>query len=174
MWKDTSSYLTSLPSITQNNLNNIDNNNSQDINVCVGIEWYQFPSHFFLPNHARLAYIDDGFHGILPQHFASINGTFGEPLQPFNDQNKEETIRYIPVKQCDYLIHSRPSICDIDSKTMSQESCQQIHSSIEITYPVVDSVQSGKEFAKAYALPYFTKKYVNFKDYTLNKITHSP
>lgn len=72
--------------------------------MCTGSEWYLFPSHFFLPASAQLAYVEDGFGGILPQPFATINGTFAEPLQPFNDGNREEVSRYVPVSSCDYLV----------------------------------------------------------------------
>lgn len=72
--------------------------------MCTGGEWYQFPSHFFLPAGARVQYIRDGFGGILPQHFATVNGTAGEPLQAFNDRNAEVTSRYVAPSDCDYLV----------------------------------------------------------------------
>jgi hypothetical protein len=74
------------------------------VNVCTGGEWYQFPSHFFLPPHARLQYIDDHFGGILPQHFAPLNGTAAVLLQAFNNRNREEKARYVPLLECDYLV----------------------------------------------------------------------
>jgi hypothetical protein len=74
--------------------------------LCIGSEWYTFPSYFFLPSSVRLEYIADGFGGVLPQHFARESGTSGRPIQPFNDQNREETGRYIAggLAACDYLI----------------------------------------------------------------------
>lgn len=74
------------------------------ISVCTGGEWYQFPSHFHLPSRARLQFISDGFGGILPQHFAEINGTWVDPPQEFNDRNTEVRERYIPLEHCDYLV----------------------------------------------------------------------
>ena len=81
--------------------------------VCTGSEWYQFPSHFFLPPSAKLAFIDDDFKGILPQHFPNLNESFGlyhhmgtssTPALPVNNLNKEEVSRYVPLSQCDYLV----------------------------------------------------------------------
>lgn len=44
------------------------------INVCVGKEWYRYPSSFFLPelegkSRVRLQFVKSGFDGQLPQHF---------------------------------------------------------------------------------------------------------
>lgn len=74
--------------------------------MCTGFEWYLFPNHFFLPRNAKLQFIADKFGGVLPQHFASIGGTYSEPLQPFNDLNREETSRYVDLSLCDYLVLS--------------------------------------------------------------------
>lgn len=38
--------------------------------VCVGSEWYRYPSAFFLPSDSyRLAFVDFGFKGMLPTEF---------------------------------------------------------------------------------------------------------
>ena len=39
--------------------------------VCTGQEWHRFPSHYFLPEHARMHWLDDGFQGLLPIPFVS-------------------------------------------------------------------------------------------------------
>ena len=49
--------------------------------VCVGREWYRYPSSFFLPNDAQLFFVDGGFDGQLPQPFlprrdASLGATW--------------------------------------------------------------------------------------------------
>ena len=58
------------------------------INVCVGKEWYRFPSSFFLPElpagggsegtapRVRLQFVESSFGGQLPQHFpeGGLNG----------------------------------------------------------------------------------------------------
>lgn len=97
----------------QNFTNLIPNQDSQNksesptyppVTICMGGEWYTFPSHFFLPNNARLEYIFDNFHGELPQHFNSIEGTSCEPLQMFNNMNQEEMSRYISLNSCDYFV----------------------------------------------------------------------
>jgi len=45
---------------------------SVPINVCIGKEWYRFPSNFFLPSHRfQSRFIRSGFSGLLPKPFAS-------------------------------------------------------------------------------------------------------
>lgn len=76
-------------------------------NVCLGSDWYRFPSHFFLPSNAHLQYFEDRFHGILPQPFAEVNGTFAMPFLPMNDRNAEEVSRYVSIfDDCQVLVTS--------------------------------------------------------------------
>lgn len=72
-------------------------------NVCVGKEWYRFPSAFFLPSEkATLRFIRCNFTGELPQPFGEH--PWDEPLQPFNDLNRLEPSRYVEVSECDYIV----------------------------------------------------------------------
>jgi len=79
-------------------------------NICIGREWYLFPSHYFLPDAARLQFVRDNFTGILPQYYplqtdgGMRNGTYATPRQPFNDRNREETSRYVSLTSCQYLV----------------------------------------------------------------------
>ena len=60
-------------------------------NLCVGKEWYRFPSSFFLPDKFwKLRFIRSEFGGQLPRPFAApfLNGT--RVIQDgFNDRNVE-------------------------------------------------------------------------------------
>jgi alpha-1,2-mannosyltransferase len=67
--------------------------------VCVGKEWYRFPSSFFLDG-AEIAFYEDGFTGQLPQPFTS---TTSVPSN-FNSFNLEEVSRYVPIESCDYVV----------------------------------------------------------------------
>ncbi|EPX73212.1 mannosyltransferase complex subunit Alg9 [Schizosaccharomyces octosporus yFS286] len=90
-------------------------------NICVGKEWYRYPSSFFLPEHARLKYVKSEFDGILPAEFKEDNttswwnrpGYFETPMY-MNDLNNEEPTRYVSLEECDFLIdsefiHSKPT-----------------------------------------------------------------
>lgn len=52
--------------------------------VCVGTEWYRFPSSFFLPGPSyRLQFIKSGFDGLLPHAFdpVAVRGCISSTLQ---------------------------------------------------------------------------------------------
>lgn len=78
------------------------------INVCVGKEWYRFPSSFFLPSSDRwqLQFIQSDFRGQLPQPFKQGHLSTRIIPENMNDLNREEPSRYIPVEKCVFLIDS--------------------------------------------------------------------
>lgn len=93
---------------------------SSDINVCVGKEWYRFPSSYHLPSPPssdrtyRLRFISSAFHGLLPGTFTeaspdswldALPGTWVEPAT-MNDENKEDLTKYTNIAGCDFLVDS--------------------------------------------------------------------
>lgn len=94
------------------------------VNVCVGKEWYRFPSSYHLPPHARLRFIKSEFTGLLPGPFyeeeyswdpkksrlsnlaLSRPGTWRIP-SGMNDVNAEDLAKYTSISECDYLVDSR-------------------------------------------------------------------
>ncbi|KAK3822201.1 MAG: glycosyltransferase family 22 protein [Linnemannia elongata] len=55
------------------------------VRVCVGKEWYRFPSHYFLPEGAKLGLIKSHFDGLLPGEFLESTNVSGE-LPPLESQ----------------------------------------------------------------------------------------
>ncbi|KAK0412725.1 hypothetical protein QR680_006370 [Steinernema hermaphroditum] len=85
------------------------------VRVCVGKEWYRFPSSFFIPDYiadknkkrkVELHFVQSAFKGILPKPYE--RGTVPEITRAIpsemNDQNLEEPSRYVPIESCNYLI----------------------------------------------------------------------
>lgn len=67
------------------------------LNVCVGKEWYRFPSSFLLPSHRwRLRFVPSEFRAQLPHPFVAPppQGTKVVPNH-FNDRNEEEPSQYV-------------------------------------------------------------------------------
>jgi alpha-1,2-mannosyltransferase len=62
--------------------------------VCVGRDWYLFPSSYFLDGELR--FYQDGFKGLLP-------GNFGKEFK-MNDRNQEEVDRYFDFEYCDFVV----------------------------------------------------------------------
>lgn len=69
--------------------------------VCLGKEWYRFPSSYFLPSRMRAKFVKSAFQGLLPGEFNEAKVGFGffpgTWLDPpgMNDQNIEDTGKYV-------------------------------------------------------------------------------
>lgn len=69
--------------------------------VCLGKEWYRFPSSYFLPDHMRARFIKSEFNGLLPGQFNEVKEGFGfwpgTYLEPpgMNDENREDIGKYV-------------------------------------------------------------------------------
>ncbi|KAH8698593.1 Alg9-like mannosyltransferase family-domain-containing protein [Talaromyces proteolyticus] len=80
--------------------------------VCLGKEWYRFPSSFFLPDSMRAKFIRSEFSGLLPGEFPDANsmdallaGTAAIPAG-MNDLNEEDPLKYVDISQCAFLVDS--------------------------------------------------------------------
>ena len=152
-------------------------NYNQKTNICTGGEWYQFPSHFFLPNNANLEFLYDNFHGQLPQYYPSNEGTYIEPLQSFNDKNKEEISRYIHYDKCDYIVISIPEYTQYEIDTMIDSFrivekliIKQSKVWIQVSNQlIIDLLRSTSSFARAFYLPGLSSTKNIYKKYSIYK-----
>ncbi|KAI9595474.1 Alg9-like mannosyltransferase family-domain-containing protein [Syncephalis fuscata] len=101
------------------------NSSNTTLSVCVGKEWFRFPSSYLLPPNSRLYFLRSNFRGLLPKYFAestslqhqltSLSGQQVKRLDGWrpgtstvptsmNDLNQEELDRYVDADQCNYLI----------------------------------------------------------------------
>ncbi|KZF25207.1 glycosyltransferase family 22 protein [Xylona heveae TC161] len=80
--------------------------------VCLGKEWYRFPSSYFLPQGVRAKFIKSEFAGLLPGEFSEASHGFGvfagTYLVPpgMNDENKEDFGKYTDLSHCSFLVDS--------------------------------------------------------------------
>jgi alpha-1,2-mannosyltransferase len=71
------------------------NNLESPSNICLGKEWYRFPSSFFIPENSQALLVKSAFDGLLPDKFHESDdsgwrsGTWRIP-SGMNDQNLEE------------------------------------------------------------------------------------
>jgi alpha-1,2-mannosyltransferase len=70
------------------------------INVCLGKEWYRFPSSYHLPHHMRAKFIKSECSGLLPGEFSEAKGPGMFPgtwMIPdgMNDENREDLGKYV-------------------------------------------------------------------------------
>ncbi|KAL8730495.1 MAG: hypothetical protein Q9181_004646 [Wetmoreana brouardii] len=84
-----------------------------EANVCLGKEWYRFPSSYFLPSGMRAKFIKSAFDGLLPGQFNEAKTGFGffpgTWLIPpgMNDQNIEDPGKHTDIEHCSFLVDSR-------------------------------------------------------------------
>ena len=69
-------------------------------NVCLGKEWYRFPSSYFLSEGMRPKFVKSAFDGLLPGEFSeqgSVGGILPTWLIPqgMNDQNIEDPGKHV-------------------------------------------------------------------------------
>jgi alpha-1,2-mannosyltransferase len=83
--------------------------------VCLGKEWYRFPSSFSLPHGVHAKFIKSEFSGLLPGEFSEANEGFGifpgTWLIPpgMNDENLEDVGKYVHIDHCTFLVDSKLS-----------------------------------------------------------------
>lgn len=86
----------------------LSNGGSGDIkNVCIGREWYHFPTSAFLPNDYRLRFVRSGFDGLLPGDFpeqTSVIGAASAYPRGMNSKNIFSPDKVIDVNDCDFFI----------------------------------------------------------------------
>lgn len=142
---------------------------SSDYRVCVGGEWYRFPTSFFLPGKQNTLYfIKSSFGGQLPQPFRPVNGTWDAPLLPFNELNQEEPSRYVPLDSCTYYIEFFPRGADEESVAEAIKKSGGIPEKWEVlnTWPFIDTERSRSPYRSFY-IPGLTEKHTKFGDYAL-------
>lgn len=111
--------------------------------VCVGREWYRFPSSYFIRDVAELAFYEDGFTGQLPQPFTETSSVSSH----FNAFNIEEKSRYVPLEACDYIID-----VDLPSAPMREELRSWVSFRQDVVYkmPFLDSAATPQPFRSLY------------------------
>lgn len=70
-------------------------------NLCLGKEWYRFPSSYFLPGGLKPKFVKSAFSGLLPGQF--VEGKSGSWDRPgmwtvpdgMNDENQEDISKYV-------------------------------------------------------------------------------
>lgn len=98
-------------------------------NVCIGREWYRFPSSYFLDanaeKHLKLKFIESGFNGLLPGEFHepsastspnwwwNLEGTSAIP-KGMNNKNQQDLDKYVHIDECHYIV-------DADFETAENE-----------------------------------------------------
>ncbi len=149
-------------------------NNNRDSTLCLGTEWYTFPSHFFLPEKIQIKFINDEFHGLLPQYFNHVNGTSTTPSLKFNTLNKEELDRYVQISSCDYVVtyFNNESFDKFINKRYfkSTKVQKELIDNFELVlYKEVIDSPASKTLSRAFHIPFYSSKHNKYSKYILFK-----
>ncbi|ROL48756.1 Alpha-1,2-mannosyltransferase ALG9 [Anabarilius grahami] len=139
------------------------------VNVCVGKEWYRFPSSFLLPNNWHLQFIQSEFRGQLPKPYAmGPDATWILPSE-MNDQNLEETSRYVELKQCHYLVDLAT---ETEAPREPQYATNKEEWSIIADKPFLDPTRQvfmSSRFLRAFFIPFLSEQYTTYSRYVILK-----
>lgn len=142
---------------------------NEPVLVCVGLEWFRFPSSYFLPDTARLGFLPSQFSGQLPQYFTPFGSKEeSKPLQgKFNDINASENDRFVAIADCSFvieLIHPKNSF-HCDSESILNQTPKDGANWIRIaSFPFLDNVESPM-FHRLLYIPFL--HHGRYSEYTL-------
>lgn len=141
------------------------NPTTSDINVCVGKEWYRFPSRYFVPNQTggggrvEVQFLKSDFDGLLPKAFEPLPyGTFEIPSE-MNDMNREEPSRYVSPSSCEYII-------DLDLPSQREPHYGQEGFEVLYSSPFLDASRSPSLY-RAFYIPKLSDEKNVFAEYQL-------
>ncbi|XP_069597994.1 alpha-1,2-mannosyltransferase ALG9 isoform X1 [Ranitomeya imitator] len=137
---------------------------SKTVNVCVGKEWYRFPSNFLLPENWQLQFIESEFRGQLPKPYGKGRRATSTHPKDMNDQNLEETSRYVDIAKCHYLVD-----LDTATKTAREPRYSAKEEWTVIAYkPFLDASRSSK-LLRAFFIPFVSSWHTTYSNYTILK-----
>ncbi|CDO54880.1 similar to Saccharomyces cerevisiae YNL219C ALG9 Mannosyltransferase [Geotrichum candidum] len=142
-------------------------------NVCVGREWYRFPSSYFLRDDQRLKFIASGFDGLLPGEFAEggdglHDWRFGTHVVPsgMNNRNEADPSKLVPVSACDYIVDTDLDTAPGETRfTRDEEHWKKV-----VCEPFLDAGASrgiARQLKIPTALHKFTKSELVWTEYCL-------
>nr|XP_022339393.1 alpha-1,2-mannosyltransferase ALG9-like [Crassostrea virginica] len=142
----------------------------KSVNVCVGKEWYRFPSNFFLPgNNWNLQFLRSEFRGQLPKPYSSGEDATRIIPSDMNDMNREEMSRYINSSRCHYLVDLETQT---DTKYEPNYSGLTEEWSVLHSVPFLDASRSHR-LLRAFYFPFVSSRYCTYMNYNLLKTTRT-
>lgn len=148
-----------------------------NLTLCYGKEWYRFPSSFLVPDELRTEFIKSDFDGILPKHFverrdavAAVRRSYvrskaeitRQSPPGFNNVNREELDRYVPVESCSYLVDldfpkRHLGVVDNVRKGDQRYTVDTEHWDRMVCYPFLDAEHSPR-LSRSFYFPFVTDK----------------
>ncbi|KAJ8920727.1 hypothetical protein NQ315_004866 [Exocentrus adspersus] len=138
------------------------------VNVCIGKDWYRYPSSFFLPNpNWNIRFIKSEFSGMLPAPFAEGDNATSIVHAYFNDKNKEDSSLYFDLNKCHFLLD-----LDLGKETKLEPIYAKKRDRWKVikSYRFLNTERSNK-FFRAFYVPFLNDRYVEYGNFTLLQST---
>ena len=129
--------------------------------VCMGSEWYEYPSSFFVPQSCKVNFLKSEFGGVLPAHFnASLGGTRSAAAY-LNDRNEADDRQYIEDESaCTFLVALK-----YDDK-LSEPKLQKKGWNVVKELHYVQS-SASKALYRALYIPFLSRRNLKYNYYVL-------
>lgn len=145
------------------------------VRVCVGKEWYRYPSSFFLPANFSMNFVKSDFRGQLPGHLSKPPpiGTRDIPSD-MNGANLEEVSRYVDINTCHFLVDL--SIPGQSSKSEPDYASDKAKWTEIKSISFLDASHSSNRLLRAFYIPYIFETRNRFARYVLlqSKVNELP
>lgn len=145
----------------------LEDQNAKKIDVCVGKDWYRFPSSFFFPSEKySIRFLKSEFKGQLPAYFSRQENGTQIIHDYFNDMNRENPYMYSSYEQCDFLV-------DLDLKTKKPNSPLEPNYSLrtdewkKIREVPFLNPQASHPIYRAFYIPFVSYKYTKYGSFNL-------
>lgn len=144
-----------------------DPNSKEPINVCIGKDWYRFPSSFFLPSTKySIRFLESEFRGILPAYYSNEENATQIIHSYFNDMNRMNSFMHLKnIEMCDFLV-------DLDLKAKKNPprepnySADKEHWTILKELPFLNA-QASHPIYRAFYIPFVSYKHIKHGSFNL-------
>lgn len=145
---------------------------SEIVNVCVGREWYHFPTSFFLPDNYRLRFVQSGFDGLLPGDFkenVSLKEAASAYPSGMNPTNTFSADKVVPFEVCDYYIdNTSPINVETGEPEMVKNNTVDPAWETVVCEPIADPSFSGFDLGRIFYIPEPLREFIPTKQHTMD------
>lgn len=136
------------------------------INVCVGDEWYRFPSSFHFPTtHYRLRFLKTKQVVPLPLQFDTARGGTAYTPVGLNDNNEQHENFFVHPEECVYLVEAAFERGNARAKAMGGEW-------IDVRSEKFIHARLSPMLSRVFYIPGYSEKHNKYVDYTLKVLAY--
>lgn len=139
---------------------------TKKIDVCIGKDWYRYPSSFFLPSTKySIRFLKSEFKGMLPAYYSREDDATQISHKYFNDMNRENAFMYFDYDKCDFIV-------DFDLKMKKHSPLEPNYSLRTEEWTIIKEVpflnaQLSHPIYRAFYIPFVSFKYIKYGSFNL-------